>query len=108
MLLWKPPAAWFSINAFFTRSPCGAHRLRNWYVNFEHPEIRTEVGFDTFDLAVDLVIAPDLAGGGRTKTSTHTCAASASSPTPSTRPSTPHAPRSSRCSRNARARSPTP
>ncbi|WP_413813259.1 DUF402 domain-containing protein [Streptomyces sp. OE57] len=48
------------MNAFFTRSPCGAHRLRNWYVNFEHPEIRTEVGFDTFDLAVDLVIAPDL------------------------------------------------
>ncbi|MFE3773131.1 DUF402 domain-containing protein [Streptomyces sp. NPDC059122] len=34
--------------------------LRNWYVNFEHPTTRTTDGFDTFDLAVDLVIAPDL------------------------------------------------
>ncbi|MER5777345.1 DUF402 domain-containing protein [Streptomyces sp. NPDC002039] len=50
LLLWKPPAAWFSINAFFT-----AAGLRNWYVNFEHPTHRTETGFDTFDLTVDLV-----------------------------------------------------
>jgi hypothetical protein len=55
LLLWKPPAAWFSINAFYT----GAG-LRNWYVNFEHPTRRTEYGFDTFDLTVDLVIDPDL------------------------------------------------
>ncbi|WP_327379034.1 DUF402 domain-containing protein (plasmid) [Streptomyces sp. NBC_01216] len=55
LLLWKPRAAWFSINAFFT-----AGGLRNWYVNFEHPTRRTETGFDTFDLTVDLVIAPDL------------------------------------------------
>ncbi len=55
LLLWKPPAAWFSINAFFT-----AAGLRNWYVNFEHPTRRTETGFDTLDLAVDLVIEPDL------------------------------------------------
>ena len=55
LLLWKPPAAWFSINAFFT----GAG-LRNWYVNFEHPTTRTDGGFDTFDLTVDLVIDPDL------------------------------------------------
>ncbi|MFF4229676.1 DUF402 domain-containing protein [Streptomyces sp. NPDC001820] len=47
LLLWKPPAAWFSINAFYT----GAG-LRNWYVNFEHPTRRTEDGFDTFDLTV--------------------------------------------------------
>ncbi|MCM2416480.1 DUF402 domain-containing protein [Streptomyces sp. RKAG290] len=56
LLLWKPPTAWFSINAFFT--PDG---LRNWYVNFERPTTRTGDGFDTFDLTVDLVIAPDLA-----------------------------------------------
>ncbi|MGP3635338.1 DUF402 domain-containing protein [Streptomyces sp. 24-1644] len=55
LLLWKPPTAWFSINAFFT-----AGGLRNWYVNFEHPTRRTESGFDTFDLTVDLVIDPDL------------------------------------------------
>ncbi|AWZ10681.1 hypothetical protein DRB96_32895 [Streptomyces sp. ICC1] len=55
LLLWKPRAAWFSVNAFFT----GAG-LRNWYVNFERPIRRTEAGFDTFDLTVDLVIDPDL------------------------------------------------
>ncbi|MFF2812622.1 DUF402 domain-containing protein [Streptomyces sp. NPDC058000] len=53
--MWKPPGAWFSINAFYTSAG-----LRNWYVNFEHPTTRTADGFDTFDLAVDLVIAPDL------------------------------------------------
>jgi protein associated with RNAse G/E len=57
LLLWKPPTAWFSINAFYT-----AAGMRNWYVNFEHPTRRTPDGFDTFDLAVDLVVAPDLVG----------------------------------------------
>lgn len=55
LLLWKPPEAWFSVNAFYT-----AAGLRNWYVNFEHPAHRTQAGFDTFDLAVDLVIGPGL------------------------------------------------
>jgi hypothetical protein len=55
LLLWKPPRAWFSINAFYTSAG-----LRNWYVNFEHPTRRTPDGFDTFDLAVDLVVDPDL------------------------------------------------
>ncbi|MDX2647694.1 DUF402 domain-containing protein [Streptomyces sp. PA03-1a] len=53
--MWKPPTAWFSVNAFYT----GAG-LRNWYVNFERPTIRTADGFDTFDLIVDLLVAPDL------------------------------------------------
>ncbi|MFE0379303.1 DUF402 domain-containing protein [Streptomyces inhibens] len=53
--LWKPPGAWFSVNAFYT-----ATGLRNWYVNFEHPTTRTADGFDTFDLTVDLVVDPDL------------------------------------------------
>jgi len=61
LLLWKPPAAWFSINAFFVADGAG-RRLRNWYVNFEHPTRRTEAGFDTFDLTVDLLIHPDLTG----------------------------------------------
>ncbi|MFG3015887.1 DUF402 domain-containing protein [Streptomyces cinerochromogenes] len=55
LLLWKPPTAWFSVNAFYT-----AAGLRNWYVNFERPTRRTADGFDTFDLTVDLVVAPDL------------------------------------------------
>jgi hypothetical protein len=55
LLLWKPPTAWFSVNAFYTSAG-----LRNWYVNFEHPTRRTRDGFDTFDLTVDLVVAPDL------------------------------------------------
>ncbi|MER5500111.1 MULTISPECIES: DUF402 domain-containing protein [unclassified Streptomyces] len=59
LLLWKPPAAWFSVNAFFVPDGDG-RRLRNWYVNFEHPLRRTEDGFDTFDLAVDLLVDPDL------------------------------------------------
>lgn len=63
LLLWKPPRAWFSINAFFAPDSAGVRRLRNWYVNFEHPIRRATDGsdtFDTFDLTVDLVIGPDL------------------------------------------------
>ncbi|WP_406326038.1 DUF402 domain-containing protein [Streptomyces niveus] len=59
LLLWKPPTAWFSVNAFFVPDGDG-RRLRNWYVNFEHPTRRTEAGFDTLDLTVDLVVTPDL------------------------------------------------
>ncbi len=55
LLLWRPPATWFSIYAFYTSAG-----LRNWYVNFEHPTVRTVDGFDTFDLTVDLVVDPDL------------------------------------------------
>lgn len=55
LLLWKPPGAWLSINAFYTYAG-----MRNWYVNFERPTVRTSDGFDTFDLTVDLVIDPDL------------------------------------------------
>jgi len=61
LLLWKPPADWFSINAFFDSDSSGRRRLRNWYINFERPAHRIPGGFDTFDLAVDLVITPDLA-----------------------------------------------
>ncbi|MFI5998551.1 DUF402 domain-containing protein [Streptomyces sp. NPDC051362] len=59
LLLWKPPTSWFSINAFFVPDGDG-RRLRHWYVNFEHPTLRTDTGFDTLDLALDLVVAPDL------------------------------------------------
>ncbi|MEH0420548.1 DUF402 domain-containing protein [Streptomyces sp. B21-083] len=59
LLLWKPPGVWFSVNAFFVPAD-GGRRLRNWYVNFERPMVRTAEGFDTFDLAVDLVVDPGL------------------------------------------------
>jgi hypothetical protein len=60
LLLWKPPAQWFSVNAFFAPGSDGRWRLRNWYVNFEHPTRRTDHGPDTFDLVLDLVVDPDL------------------------------------------------
>ncbi|MGP3966284.1 DUF402 domain-containing protein [Streptomyces sp. 6N223] len=59
LLQWVPPRAWFSVNAFYDVS--GDHRLTQWYVNFQRPMHRTALGFDTFDLVLDLVIAPDLA-----------------------------------------------
>ncbi|MFJ9080522.1 DUF402 domain-containing protein [Streptomyces sp. NPDC102278] len=65
LLLWKPPTAGFSINAFYISDGHGhghrhGRRLRNWYVNFEHPARRATGGFDTLDLTVDLVVTPDL------------------------------------------------
>ncbi|MFG1805294.1 DUF402 domain-containing protein [Streptomyces sp. NPDC049040] len=57
-LLWNPPGTYFSVNAYF--SPSADHRLLRWYVNFQRPLRRTAAGFDTFDLLVDLVVAPDL------------------------------------------------
>ncbi|MER7909800.1 DUF402 domain-containing protein [Streptomyces sp. NPDC096068] len=53
LLLWKPPTAWFSINAFFVPDNEGERRLRNWYVNFEHPTRRHRIGFDTEHRAVN-------------------------------------------------------
>ncbi|MFD5099172.1 hypothetical protein [Streptomyces albidochromogenes] len=59
LLLWKPSAAWFGVDAFHVPDGDGC-RLRNGHVDCEHPIRHTEVGFDTLDLTVDLVIAPDL------------------------------------------------
>ncbi|MCM2579620.1 DUF402 domain-containing protein [Streptomyces sp. MTZ3.1] len=106
---WKPQDVWFSINAFFAIGTGGAHRLQCWYVNFEHPARRTGLGFDTLDLVVDLVIAPDLnSRGGRIKTSTRTCDGSESSVTTRAGPSEPPGSGPSRCSRCVRAPSRTP
>lgn len=49
------PGTYFSVNLFFTH-----HRLDRWYINFQRPYARTRDGLDTFDLFVDLVVAPDL------------------------------------------------
>ncbi|MFB7209487.1 DUF402 domain-containing protein [Streptomyces sp. NPDC056255] len=82
-------AAWFSVHAFFVPDSGGGRRLRNRYVNFERPTRRAEGGYDTFDLAVDLVVTPDLTRWEwEDEDETRTCVASASSPAPSTKPST--------------------
>ena len=57
-LQWVRPGAWFSVHAFY--DVADDHRLAHWYVNFQQPMRRTALGFDTFDLLLDLVIAPDL------------------------------------------------
>ncbi|MER6171376.1 DUF402 domain-containing protein [Streptosporangium sp. NPDC001681] len=46
----------FSVNLFYTPD----HRLNRWYINFQRPYQRTANGVDTFDLFLDLVVAPDL------------------------------------------------
>lgn len=33
--------------------------FQGWYVNLESPFARTEIGFDTLDLELDIVVAPD-------------------------------------------------
>jgi Protein of unknown function (DUF402) len=58
LLMWNRPGAYFSVNAFYDTAD--GHRMRCWYVNFERPARRTAIGFDTFDLLVDLVVEPDL------------------------------------------------
>ncbi|WP_259465237.1 DUF402 domain-containing protein [Streptomyces sp. TLI_171] len=50
---------WFSLHCFqdaATGDPI------NWYVNFELPYRRRPGGIDTMDLALDLVVTPDLSG----------------------------------------------
>ncbi|GAA0279442.1 DUF402 domain-containing protein [Cryptosporangium japonicum] len=55
-LEWIPPGApWHTVYWFFD----GAGRFRNWYVNVETPPVRWSSGFDSDDLELDVVIAPD-------------------------------------------------
>jgi Protein of unknown function (DUF402) len=56
VLAWYDIDPDFSIQRFFAAD---GHAL-GWYVNFERPIRRTPTGFDTFDLLLDLVAAPDL------------------------------------------------
>ncbi len=58
LLLWNPPETYFSVNVFYDATD--SHRMRHWYVNFQRPLRRTGIGFDTFDLLLDLVVEPDL------------------------------------------------
>lgn len=56
LLCWYFGGSYFSIHRHF--DPDGTAGA--WYVNFERPYRRTPIGIDTFDLLLDLVIAPDL------------------------------------------------
>ncbi|MBE1609107.1 DUF402 domain-containing protein [Actinopolymorpha pittospori] len=49
------PGSYFSVILFFRDND-----FARWYVNFERPYRRTEIGIDTLDLLLDLVIDPDL------------------------------------------------
>lgn len=60
VLEWIPPGSpWHTVYWFFD----GAGRFRNWYVNVETPPVRWSdaeaAGFDSDDLELDVVIAPD-------------------------------------------------
>ncbi|MFJ8443378.1 DUF402 domain-containing protein [Kitasatospora griseola] len=50
---------WFSVHCF---RDAGTGEPICWYVNFELPHRRRDGGIDTMDLALDLVVIPDLAG----------------------------------------------
>jgi len=64
--VWRTTAvlSWYGVDEYFS-----VHRFLDlervearWYVNFERPYRRTRIGIDTFDLLLDLVVAPDLSG----------------------------------------------
>lgn len=46
---------YWSVHQFTGPTPGAAH----WYVNFERPGRRTSIGFDSFDLFVDLIVDPE-------------------------------------------------
>ncbi|MFJ5924948.1 DUF402 domain-containing protein [Kitasatospora sp. NPDC092948] len=50
---------WFSVHCF---QDAATGRPISWYVNFELPYRRHHGGIDTMDLALDLVVTPDLTG----------------------------------------------
>jgi uncharacterized protein DUF402 len=50
------PGQHFSVHRLLSGEPA------TWYVNFELPYRRTPIGIDTFDLLLDLEVAPDLSG----------------------------------------------
>ena len=53
------PGKPYSIWLFWEGSP-GPRRFTTYYVNFEEPFRRTEIGFDTNDHTLDILVAPDL------------------------------------------------
>jgi hypothetical protein len=64
------PGKWFDTDVLMLVTPGSAHainlmwetgqpKLRCWYVNLQEPFRRTELGFDSMDHLLDIVISPD-------------------------------------------------
>ncbi len=60
MLRFMFPGELFSIWLFWERGDGEARHFTGYYINMEEPFRRTEIGFDTNDHALDVVVAPDL------------------------------------------------
>ena len=56
LLILLEPGRHYGVHLFWSGE---TGRFGFWYVNFQVPFRRTPIGFDTFDLALDLVVAPD-------------------------------------------------
>ena len=52
----KSPRAMWSLWVFWNE---GMTSLRSWYINIDAPYQRTRFGFDTWDMFLDVVVAPD-------------------------------------------------
>jgi hypothetical protein len=52
----NPPGAGYSIEIMWL---AGTHQMRCWYVHLQEPLRRTQIGFDTMDQILDIVINPD-------------------------------------------------
>ena len=50
------PGAAFSIEVMWAS---GTHELNCWYIHLQEPLRRTEIGFDTMDQMLDIVVRPD-------------------------------------------------
>jgi predicted RNA-binding protein associated with RNAse of E/G family len=56
LLMLSKADAWYALCLFFA---AGSGEFLHYYVNFQRPRRRTAIGFDTFDLCLDIVVAPD-------------------------------------------------
>ena len=52
----KPPGAMWSLWVFWNEEMTD---LRSWYINIDAPYKRTQIGFDTWDMFLDIVVASD-------------------------------------------------
>jgi hypothetical protein len=52
----KSPRAMWSLWVFWNE---GMASHRSWYINIDAPYLRTRFGFDTWDMFLDVVVAPD-------------------------------------------------
>lgn len=56
LLTLSPASAWYAVCLFFE---AGSGEFLHYYVNFQLPRRRTSIGFDTFDLCLDIVAQAD-------------------------------------------------